>query len=103
MANFFAKAKPVPSAPSPGRKASSSTSEFDKVFKPFVLKKDAVLAPTNWFKAPTRSSKRSRSTVPELAEVIVIDEEEDCPEDIEMLDSTPSVSEAELRRMSDQG
>jgi chromatin assembly factor 1 subunit A len=103
MASFFAKAKPAPSAPSPSRKASSSTAEFDKVFKPFVLKKDAVLAPTNWFKAPKRSGPRSRSTVPESAEVIVIDEEDDSHEDIEMLDNTVDISEAELCRMSDQG
>lgn len=29
---------------------ATSVSEFDKVFKPFVIKKDATLAPVNWFK-----------------------------------------------------
>ncbi|KAH9053883.1 chromatin assembly factor 1 subunit A-domain-containing protein [Lactarius vividus] len=80
MANFFGKPKAsstTVASPSKGPAASSSNmlSEFDRVFKPFVLKKDADLAPVNWFR-DARKRKRQAN-----ADVIVIDED-----DIEVLD-----------------
>ncbi|KAI9434015.1 chromatin assembly factor 1 subunit A-domain-containing protein [Lactarius indigo] len=80
MANFFGKPRPSSStvaSPSKGPAASSSNtlSEFDRVFKPFVLKKDADLAPVNWFRE-ARKRKRQADT-----DVIIIDED-----DIEILD-----------------
>ena len=82
MANFFGKAKASSStvtSPSKGPAASSSNllPDFDRVFKPFVLKKDAELAPVNWFRD---ARKRKRKD----AEVIVIDE--DGTDDIEIRD-----------------
>ncbi len=76
MANFFGKPKPSSStvaSPSKGPVASSSNmlSEFDRVFKPFVLKRDAELAPVNWFR-DARKRKRLAD-----ADVIVIDEDGD--------------------------
>lgn len=47
---------------------SSSKSDYDKTFKPFVIKKDAVVAPVNWFEWRKQSN-----------EVIVIDQEDDLP------------------------
>ena len=44
--------------------------DFDRVFKPFVLKKDAELAPVNWFR-DARKRKRLADT-----DVIVIDEDD---------------------------
>jgi chromatin assembly factor 1 subunit A len=82
MANFFGKPKASSStntSPSKGPAASSSNMlpDFDRVFKPFVLKKDAELAPVNWFRD---ARKRKRQD----AEVIVIDE--DGTDDIEIRD-----------------
>ncbi|OAX32569.1 hypothetical protein K503DRAFT_805127 [Rhizopogon vinicolor AM-OR11-026] len=78
MANFFGKAKaPLRQSPSKvGNSAcgtSSSKSEFQKTFKPFVLKKGAVIAPVNWFlKSRQRPSGKQRSGFSH-ADVIVID------------------------------
>ncbi|KAK0503100.1 chromatin assembly factor 1 subunit A-domain-containing protein [Armillaria luteobubalina] len=78
MATFFNKPKaPAPAASSSkleAQVASSSTtiSDFDRVFKPFVLKKDVELAPWNRFlqKHCPRGS---------LDDVIVIDSDEEIP------------------------
>ncbi|KAI9455565.1 hypothetical protein BJY52DRAFT_1224586 [Lactarius psammicola] len=94
MANFFGKPKPSSStvaSPSKGPAASSSNmlSEFDRVFKPFVLKKDAELAPVNWF----RDARKRKRLVD--ADVIVVDEDDDVEVlDVEMheLDFNPEAS-----------
>ncbi|KAH8983583.1 hypothetical protein EDB86DRAFT_3050268 [Lactarius hatsudake] len=101
MANFFGKPKASSStvaSPSKGPVASSSNvlSEFDKAFKPFVLKKDADLAPVNWFR-DARKRKRQAN-----ADVIVIDEDDIEVLDVEMHepDSDPEVNpRAHLRRL----
>jgi hypothetical protein len=53
MANFFKKPQ-LPASPSSGEAPSSAgpstpLSDFKKAFRPFVVKKDAQLAPSNWF------------------------------------------------------
>jgi chromatin assembly factor 1 subunit A len=86
MASFFGKPKTssTPTSPSKGPIPSSSNtlSEFDRVFKPFVIKKDAELAPLNWF----RDAKRRQ------ADVIVIDEDDTEVHDVEMSELVPSPS-----------
>ncbi|KAF8136408.1 chromatin assembly factor 1 subunit A-domain-containing protein [Boletus edulis] len=61
MANFFGKAKPSvrdsPTKDSSPSAGPSADSEFQRTFKPFVLKKDAQLAPYNWFLERNRSIK----------------------------------------------
>ncbi|KAI0063406.1 hypothetical protein BV25DRAFT_1854444 [Artomyces pyxidatus] len=93
MASFFGKPKASNSASTSPAKgpavASSSTavSDFDKIFKPFVLKKDAELAPINWFHV----SKRRRLV--NDAEVIDLDPDEDVNDidnDVEMIESNAS-------------
>ncbi|THH14718.1 hypothetical protein EW146_g5662 [Bondarzewia mesenterica] len=75
MASFFAKPKASTSmAASTSREpaagpSSKDPSDFEKVFKPFVLKKDAELAPINWFQG---LKKRKRH---QASDVIVIDYE----------------------------
>ncbi len=80
MATFFSKPKAPAPAPAPTSSkpetqvASSSTtiSDFDRVFKPFVLKKDAELAPWNRF----LQKRRPRGS---QDDVIVIDDDEEIP------------------------
>jgi len=82
MVNFFGKPKAsssTASSPSKGPAVPSSTmSDFDRVFKPFVLKKDAELAPVNWFR-----DERKRKRLAD-ADVIVIDEDDTDVRDVEM-------------------
>ncbi|KAF6764704.1 CoCAF-1 [Ephemerocybe angulata] len=105
MSNFFSKPK-APIAPTrvkvqatalPG--PSSTKSDFEKVFKPFVLKRDSVLAPTNWFKESQKRKRvhHSASTDPDI---IVIDDEDTPAKDITM--SEPLPTEAELSRMTEK-
>jgi len=65
---------------------STTLSEFDRVFKPFTLKKDVELAPTNWFQVAKRRKRFAD------ADLIVIDCDEtasgNC--DIEMIEPEPS-------------
>ncbi|OJA14705.1 hypothetical protein AZE42_12100, partial [Rhizopogon vesiculosus] len=78
MVNFFGKAK-APPRQSPSKAGnlacgtSSNESEFQKTFKPFVLKKGAEIAPVNWFlKSRRRPSGEQRSGFSH-ADAIVID------------------------------
>jgi len=76
MANFFGKAKPS-ARDSPTKDSSAGPlvdSEFQRTFKPFVLKKDAELAPYNWFLEGKRRS-RNRMTGITHEEAIVIDDD----------------------------
>ncbi|KAH9171528.1 hypothetical protein EDB89DRAFT_2243493 [Lactarius sanguifluus] len=101
MANFFGKSKASSStvaSPSKGPAASSSNmlSEFDRAFKPFVLKKDADLAPVNWFRDARKRRRQAN------ADVIVIDEDDIEVLDVEMheLDTDPDANpKAHLRRV----
>ena len=49
MANFLAKSKVGPSIPSTGQKGAAESTDFDKVFKPFALRKGVEVAPINFF------------------------------------------------------
>lgn len=81
MANFFGKAKPHDQA-SPTKDLnqaagpSSIENDFQKTFKPFVLKKDAELAPYNWF---LETKKRKPTILQESGathdDAIIIDED----------------------------
>ena len=55
MANFFAKSKAEPSIPSTGHKEAAEATDFDKVFKPFALRKGIEVAPINHFSTRRRS------------------------------------------------
>jgi chromatin assembly factor 1 subunit A len=80
MANFFGKPKASSARASPAQEStatgvgsgfSSSPSEFEKMFKPFVVKKDAAVAPANWFLDPkTNKLHRRRGS---NRDVVVID------------------------------
>lgn len=55
MANFFAKSKAGRSIPSSGHDDVAESTDFDKVFKPFALRKGVEVAPINYFGARRRS------------------------------------------------
>ena len=87
MSNFFAKPKAGhsnsllrPGLSKPQKleenEPSSSTSEFERTFKPFIVRKDATMAPINYF-------KRER-------EVIVIDQDPPSPEAMKIDSPTTS-------------
>lgn len=82
FANFFGKAKPQASpnitstqSSTPVAGPSRTVSEYQKTFKPFIVKKDADLAPVNWFRSGRRTTSVSQTHV-NGKEIIVIDDEE---------------------------
>ena len=119
MANFFGKAKPTATASptksqavkendadSPAPALAPVQSDFQRTFRPFALKKDAELAPGNWFRERRRRQKQRRHVSRTEGNVIVIDddEEEDQtmvaePEDVEMVDAEDSSAESELSQI----
>ncbi|EMD38595.1 hypothetical protein CERSUDRAFT_94126 [Gelatoporia subvermispora B] len=95
MASFFGKAKAAPQKRPPALSKdaspaiagpSTSHSDFERMFKPFALKKGAELAPINWFKAP-----RKRSAPVVQGNVIVLDDdivmEDNSTKDVQMTDA----------------
>ncbi|KAF8911145.1 hypothetical protein CPB84DRAFT_1812600 [Gymnopilus junonius] len=98
MAKFFSKTKassPTKISESAVAGPSKVQSDFEKVFKPFVLQKDRVMAPTNWFR---KKRKQAKSKTSANNEVIFIDNDED--EDVEM--RQPQPTKQELETMSSQ-
>jgi chromatin assembly factor 1 subunit A len=98
MAKFFAK----PKASSPVNVAVAGPSklqtDFERTFKPFVLGKDKVLAPVNWFLAAKK--RRKTSSHSNRTEVILIDGDDEEIEDVKMQDAHTS---EELHNMTSQG
>ncbi|KAJ3508632.1 hypothetical protein NLJ89_g5647 [Agrocybe chaxingu] len=76
---------------------SKVQSDFERVFKPFVLQKDKVLAPQNWFLAEKNRRRTALPSAPKT-EVIVVDSDDE--PDVEMQDPQPT--EQELAAMSPQ-
>ena len=111
MANFFGKPKVGSARASPaqeldcGARPSTPQSDFEKTFKPFVLKKDAEIAPINWFlgRKVTFSNGAKRMAKPAGKELIIIDddpprnEEEIIDIDMENSPTTQSVRVSELQ------
>ncbi|KAJ7273545.1 chromatin assembly factor 1 subunit A-domain-containing protein [Mycena haematopus] len=62
---------PATAQGSDGSTSSSNISQFHKTFKPFVVKKDTILAPVNWF--TFQNTKRPALTYE--GDVIVVDED----------------------------
>ncbi|KAI0041546.1 hypothetical protein FA95DRAFT_1565278 [Auriscalpium vulgare] len=92
MVNFFGKPKASSTSVSPAKNATASSSsktlsDFDKVFKPFVVKKDVEIAPTNWFRTSRRRQKLQDSDV---IDVDVDEDDHSAPSDVEMIGISPS-------------
>lgn len=75
MANFFSKPKIPKPKPSNAVASSSGPSNFEKTFKPFVLKKDAVSAPINWFTFERQKSKGKGPANRFAGDVIIVDDD----------------------------
>lgn len=74
MANFFSKPKNAAASTSKRTEpAAASQTDFDRTFKPFVVKKDATLAPVNWFKRKKENQRKPHPT----PGVIVLSDDED--------------------------
>jgi chromatin assembly factor 1 subunit A len=70
MSNFFSKV-PLPQATKNKDSAvAPHNSDFEKTFKPFVVRKNVEMAAVNWFTTPTHPPQKNR-------EVIVIDGDDD--------------------------
>lgn len=99
MANFFGKATAATASPSKSvapkeggsPRPTNSRSDFQRTFRPFVLKKDADLAPINWFRERRQRERWQR--VPSRTEgnaIVIDDEDEDKDanlEDVEMVNT----------------
>ena len=94
MTKFFAKPKASPPAKVAIAGPSNLQTDFERTFKPFVLGKNKVLAPTNWFLAAKR---RKSSGHLNGTEVILIDSDDkveddkmqDVPSSEELYNMTP--------------
>jgi len=88
MASFL-KPKKVPtsniSKPTDPNAAGPSnlTSEFEKSFRPFVIKKDATLAPINWFLEAKKQRKSRPSVKVEKGIIVIEDDDQTTPSDAE--------------------
>ena len=99
MAKFFAKPKTSQTALINVAVAGPSKlqSDFERTFKPFVLPKDKVLAPMNWFLAAKR--RRKTSSRSNQMDAILVDSDDEV-EDITMRHAYTS---EELNNMTSRG
>jgi hypothetical protein len=59
MANFLAKSKAGPSIPPARHREVAESTDFDRVFKPFALRKGVEVAPINHFDTPREGLKKN--------------------------------------------
>ncbi|KAF4576838.1 hypothetical protein EYR36_004818 [Pleurotus pulmonarius] len=86
MANFFSKPKnPAASTSKQIEPAAALQTDFDRTFKPFVVKKDAKLAPINWFKRKIGGQRKP----PPTPGVIVLSDDEDTPTPAQPVTESP--------------
>ncbi|EIM90432.1 uncharacterized protein STEHIDRAFT_119429 [Stereum hirsutum FP-91666 SS1] len=113
MSSFFGKLKASTSAPAPTASTSSTpkqstptaspspkkptVSDFEKTFRPFVVKKDTTMAPTNWFQESRKRRRKQDDDVIVLDSDSVIEIEDS---DVEMIDD-PFISSLEERNPPD--
>ncbi|KAJ6546512.1 chromatin assembly factor 1 subunit A-domain-containing protein [Mycena vulgaris] len=79
MQNFFKTGNTPRAVPAKETEAeaapSSNVSQFQKTFKPFVVKKDTTVAPVNWFTTSQNTSRRLPLTYE--GDLIVVDDADD--------------------------
>lgn len=93
----------TPISGSPLKKAAG----FDKTFRPFTLKKDAELAPVNWFQELKSKGKRNATVSHRVEGNVIVIEDDDEREindgDIEMEDLRPLQSKLDMGQMTAAG
>lgn len=101
MANFFGKkALSTPQAISDSAsssKLSTSQSDFDKTFKPFMLKKDVELAPINFF---MRAKENGGNMGQSQRNAIIVDFEEEMKQ---IDDTTTECLQVDVSQMDERG
>ena len=103
MAKFFSKPKTSISGRKPQVNAVAGPSkiqtDFERVFKPFALGKDKVLAPQNWFQAQKKHVRRTAVAQTSNREVIVLESEDES--DVVMTEH--QATEKDLESMTSRG
>ena len=108
MANFFSKPKVLisdiskptdPNAAGP----STFTSEFERSFRPFVIKKDATLAPINWFLEAKKQRKNCASVKVEKGIIVIEDDDLTTLSDAEAPMVDAETEEADLYSLPAEG
>ncbi|KAJ7752021.1 chromatin assembly factor 1 subunit A-domain-containing protein [Mycena metata] len=79
MQNFLKSKATTPRAvlanPASAEASVSNVSQFDKTFKPFVVKKDTTVAPINWFTTSQNTSRPPLLTYD--GDIIIVDDADD--------------------------
>lgn len=113
MANFFGKSKASPAGPSKSTEPSKSDvklkeapqeggpSDFEKAFKGFLVKKDAVIAPTNWFREVQLG--RARVDKGKARDVIVIDDDDSEEFRMDVDEDVSIVNDPNLGQLTSEG
>ncbi|THU99389.1 hypothetical protein K435DRAFT_827736 [Dendrothele bispora CBS 962.96] len=96
MANFFTRPKtnggPSKSTQSAEAGSSSERSEFEKTFRPFVVKKDAQLAAINPFKSKAKPSKGHIASG-SMHDVIIVDDDDQVVVDVSKLSTQERIDQ----------
>ncbi|KAJ7046609.1 chromatin assembly factor 1 subunit A-domain-containing protein [Mycena alexandri] len=94
MQNFLKSKATTPRAvpANPASEVSaSSVSEFDKTFKPFVVKKDTTVAPINWFNTSQNTNRPPPLTYD--GDIIIVDDADDvAPVDVSRMNAKDRLS-----------
>ena len=108
MANFLGKyVKPKNALRSQNTQNCSDVtlptkSDFDRTFKPFLLKKDAELAPINWFTAH-KNSRCSTSGIDTKHAIVIESDNETSMDPVEVKMADDHLAGVTLSSMSDRG
>lgn len=106
ITNFFSKPKaPATSIVKVGESSTGRSrpqTDFERTFKPFLLKKGSTLASLNWFREPgTRKGKGMASNSDPRTIVIDLEEGTEMDNDVVMLDTAKPSSD--IGTMTPQG
>lgn len=110
MANFFSKPKAsAASAPKEGESCAGPSriqNDFERTFKPFVLRKGSVLAPQNWFEVSKKRKGKEVANDDESGPVIIDLDHEDGKDSDDVVMQDPQDAQqslADVGRMTAQG
>jgi chromatin assembly factor 1 subunit A len=108
MANFFTKPKPQVAAGSISKAGGScagpsrAQNDFERTFKPFVLKKGSVLAPPNCFKAPKKRKGKEVATVND-SDIVITDTDDETEKDSDVVMNDAKTPFVDVSSMDPRG